>query len=1034
MTKAPNFPIVGIGASAGGVSAMEGLFRGIPANCGMAFVIVTHLSPDRDSMLHKVVGRYTDIPVIVAEDGMEIRPDTVHVMPPGVILKVADRRLKLLQPGNPKRERNPIDIFFAALAEDHGEYTVGIVLSGGDSDGTLGVKVIKEHGGLTMAQTPDDWGPQHPDMPQSAIGTGIVDVAVPAAEMGAKLVEFGRSFHLLDALEDDDDRAAEQGLRRLQDEIYAILRSHSGHDFSGYKVKTFLRRVRRRMQLTQKLSIEAYLELLRASSDEVGALFRDLMINVTNFFRDPEAFRMLEDTIIPQLFAGRDAHDTIRIWVPGCATGEEVFSIGMLMREHLDRMTSAPRVQIFATDIDDDALSVARTARYPEPLLAGISTERRKRFFTNDGSSFVLAKSVRDLCIFSAHSVIRDPPFSRMDMVSCRNLLIYFGPDVQKQVIPTFHYSLKPGGFLFLGTSESVGPHGDLFVPVDKKHRIFKAREHSVPARPPMHLSASSATGYLSNNDQRVRRTISSTLRQAVETQVLERFAPAHVVVNAEGDIVYFSARTGRYLEPPPGMPSRQLFAMARGSLRLELRSALREAVEGRRTIIRQAVAMEEEDDRIQLLTLTVEPMAGRGEAEPLFLVLFEPVGPSQPRLEAYRLRHTDGAGLEDLERELRDTRERLQSTVEEYETALEELKSSNEELMSVNEEAQSANEEMEASKEEMQSLNEELNTINTELVLKIEELDRTNTDLKNLFESTRIATVFLDIKLVIRSFTPAASSFFNLLPSDVGRPLTDLSTRLDYPQLRAHIDEVFTSGRMIEHQLSRDSQGHHYLVRLIPYRDEVERIQGVVVTFVDVTILAEAEAYQRVLIGELNHRVKNVLAVTISMASQTLKGATSVQAYGATLNGRLHAMARSYNMLSRENWKEISVREIVRQELEPFGMDRINLTGDDIQLPPLQGLSLGLVIHELVTNAVKYGALSVDTGEVAVDWSWSQTLFKLHWQEQGGPEPVAPESDGFGLALVKGEIEYRLGGRIDARFLTEGLDLHLSFPLDRGD
>ncbi|MER8433645.1 CheR family methyltransferase [Mesorhizobium caraganae] len=1031
MKKLPRFPIVGIGASAGGIAAMEGFFRGMPSAGGMAFVVVTHLSPERESLLHEVIARYTGIPVRVAEDGMDIHPNTVYVMPHNAILTIENSSLKLRQPNSVSRERKPIDIFFSALAEDQGEYSVGVVLSGGDSDGTLGVKAIKEHGGLTLAQLSDESGPINPDMPRSAIGSGLIDIAISADEMGAKLIEFAHSFELLDELEADDGKAGALKLRKAQEEIYAILRCHSGHDFSGYKAKTFLRRVRRRMQITQNTAIEPYLDLLRSNAEEVRLLFRDLLINVTNFFRDTDAFKTLEETVIPKLFEGRGANDTIRVWVPGCATGEEVFSIGMLMREHMDTLSAVPRIQIFATDIDDAALGVARSARYPESLLAGVSPERRERFFSNDGTSFVLTKGIRDLCIFSAHSVIRDPPFSRMDMVSCRNLLIYFGPDVQKQVIPTFHYSLKPGGYLFLGTSESISQHADLFAPVDKKQRIFKAREHTAPARLPILLNAAPASNFSSANDTHARRGLSYSLRQTVEAQVLERFAPAHVVVNSDGDVVYYSVRTGKYLEPPQGVPSRQLLTMARSGLRLELRGALREAAEGRRTVVREAIAIEEDEDRVQFVTLTIEPLADRSSGEPLFLVLFEPMGPSQPRAEALKRREPTASGIADFERDLRDMRERLQSTIEEYETALEELKSSNEELVSVNEEAQSSNEELEASKEEMQSLNEELNTINAELVSKIEDLDRANSDLKNLFESTQIATVFLDTKLVIRSFTPAASSFFNLLPTDIGRPLTDLASRLDYPHLRDHIAQVFKAGEMIEHQLPRDSDGVHYLVRLIPYRNSVRKIQGVVVTFVDVTTMAEAEAHQRVLISELNHRVKNMLAVTVSIASQTLKNAPSPEAFAEALIGRLRAMARAYGVLSRESWKEASVEEIVRQEVEPFGLERINTTGEDIRLKPQQGLSLGMVIHELATNAGKYGALSMPGGMVSVTWSESDQGFQLDWSESGGPAVSPPEKTGFGLSLVKGEIEYRLGGNFETSFGSDGLSLRIGFPFD---
>ncbi len=1028
MSSAQKFPIVGVGASAGGIPAMEGFFKGLTRDCGMAFVVVTHLNPERESLLHEVIGHYTDMKVVVAEDDLTLETGVVYVMPHNAILTIADGRLKLRRPDSALRERKPIDIFFSALAKDQGEHAVGVVLSGGDGDGTLGVKAIKERGGLTLAQASDGSGPRNPDMPRSAISSGLIDLAVSAEEMGGKLVEFARSFDLLEGLEQRVENGDDGSVKAAKQEIYSLLRTQSGHDFSGYKTKTFLRRVRRRMQLAQITTMEDYVERLRKDPAEVMALFRDLLINVTNFFRDAEAFEALQREVIPKLFEGRGASDAVRVWVPGCATGEEVYSIAILLRERMDELSVVPRVQIFATDIDEAALGVARTARYPEAMLEGVSEERRHRFFTSDGTSCVVTKDVRELCIFSPHSVIRDPPFSRMDLVSCRNLLIYLGHEIQSRIIPTFHYAMKPGGFLFLGTSESISQHGDLFATVDKKHRIFQAREHAGPTpRLPM-LIANGLTGGTQVAEGGRARTASYPLRQAVEAQVLERFSPAHVVVNGEGDVVYYSAKTGKYLEAAPGAPTRQLMTMARRGLRLDLRSALREAMENRGMVVRENIAVDEEDDRVQFVDLTVEPLAERGNGEPLFLVLFDPRGPARDRAELSRAEEMPD-GTADLERELRDTRERLQSTIEEYETALEELKSSNEELVSVNEEAQSTNEELEASKEELQSLNEELNTINTELSGKVEELDRANNDLKNLFESTQIATVFLDRKLVIRNFTPAASTFFNLLQADIGRPLTDLSTQVVYPELKRHIAGVFKSGEMIEHQIARDENGKHYLVRIIPYRDGDSRIEGVVVTFVDVTSLAEAEEHQRVLISELNHRVKNMLSVVMSIASHTLETAPSPEAFNAALNGRLHAMSRAYGLLSRENWKEVSIVELARQELEAFGMERFEVDGPDVRLKPQQGLSFGMVLHELATNAAKYGALSAPDGRVLIGWSKEDGRLSATWRECDGPSVKAPDGKGFGLSMLTGEIGYRLGGDVETLFHKDGLEVRFSFP-----
>ncbi|MER8850177.1 PAS domain-containing protein [Mesorhizobium australicum] len=1032
-TRSIKFPIVGIGASAGGIPAMEGFFKGITDRPGMAFVIITHLSPKRNSLLHEVIDRYTEMPVVVVEDGVAVEPDHVYVMPENVTLVIENGVLHLRRPNGLTQERKPIDIFFSALAEDQGEYAVGVVLSGGDSDGTLGAKAIKERGGLTVAQAPDGYGPRNPDMPQSAIASGLIDVAVPAEEIGAKLEAYARGFDTLDGLtNEEDDHTAD--IDKVREQIYGILRSHSGHDFSGYKTKTFLRRIKRRMQIAQIQSISAYIDWLKKDPREVMNLFRDLLINVTNFFRDPDAFELLEQKIIPRLFEGKTATDTVRVWVPGCATGEEVFSIGILLREHMETLSAVPRVQIFATDIDEPALAVARAARYPEALMQGLSPERKQRFFNGDGESYVISNEIRELCIFSPHSVIRDPPFSRMDLVSCRNLLIYFGPAIQSRVLPVFHYSLKPGGYLFLGTSESVGQHENLFATVDKKHRLFQAREHASPhIRLPALIGDVPSGVFPAETAGLKKGTIGYPLRQAVEAQVLERFAPPHVLVNAEGDVVYYSARTGRYLEAPQGIPSRQLLTMARRGLRLDLRAALREATTTRRTVVRDNLAVEEDDERVQPIRLTIEPLAERGNGEPLYLVLFEPSGPTMARSdEDDGSRDSDSTA--DLERELRDTRERLQSTIEEYETALEEVKSSNEELVSVNEEAQSTNEELEASKEEMQSLNEELNTINAELTSKIEELDHANSDLRNLFESTDIATIFLDRSLVVRTFTPAASSFFSLRPSDVGRPLTDLSSQLDYPELKQHIDKVFETGEILNHHLARDSRGLFHMVRINPYRDKGNRIQGVVVTLVDVTTLARAEEHQQVLISELNHRVKNMLAVIASIANRTRDSSDTKEEFAEALIGRLHAMSRAYGLLTRERWKEASVKELLHQELEPFGIERIELDGDDVRLGPQQGLSLSMAIHELATNAAKYGALSKPRGRIGVRWAMDGDNFTLGWREKDGPPVKEPLNNGFGLNLLKGEIGYRLGGQVDTSFRKDGLDVQIAFSANHKD
>jgi two-component system CheB/CheR fusion protein len=1036
-----SFPIVGIGASAGGVDALEGFFRGMPENPGLACVVVTHLNPERESLLHEIIARYTDMPVHTAADGTLVAINSVHVLPADALLGIENGRLQVKCPQTLTRERKPIDIFFGALAKDQGEYAAAVVLSGGDGDGTLGVKAVKERGGLTMAQTANGHGPAHPSMPNSAIASGLIDFAIPAGEMGARLVEFARSLEMLETTPASGLKAdSDQALDDARQEIYAIIHNQIGHDFAGYKAKTFLRRVQRRMQIEQIETIGGYLERLRQDPKEVNALFRDLLINVTNFFRDAAAFEKLAELVIPKLFEGRGANETVRVWIPGCATGEEVFSIAILLREHMDGLTAIPRVQVFATDIDEHALAVARAARYPEALLDSVTPERRRRFFIADGGGYVLSKDVRDMCIFSPHSVIRDPPFSRIDLVSCRNLLIYFGTEVQSQVIPTFHYALRQGGYLFLGTSENVSQYSDLFTSLDKKQRLFRKRDDGASlVRLPMSISGPRPATFAHAMPRPRGPLAGIALRQAVETQVLERFAPPHVVATREGDVVYYSARTGKYLEPAAGVPTRHLLNMARKGLRLDLRAVFREAVETDRTVIRQGLEIESDDGRVQMVTLTVEPIIEQRDEEPLFLVLFTDEGPAISR-EAAAMRGTrppDGETFH-LERELREARERLQSLVEEYETALEELKSSNEELVSVNEELQSTNEEMEASKEELQSLNEELHTVNAELNGKIEALDAANSDLQNLFESTEIATVFLDRKLVIRTFTPAVTRVFNILPSDRGRPLTDLSSKVPVPTLADDVRRVLATGNKIERRIDRDGGSTHFLMGVFPYRNSDTRIDGVVVTFIDVTTLTQAEANERGLIAELNHRVKNMLTVVIAIAEQTLRAAPEPDAFTAAFVPRLHAMARSYELLSRDNWKSASLDELARQALAPFGLERTTIEGPKIMLDPKRAISVSMILHELATNASKYGALSDGDGGVATGWSLTRddgiSRLSLTWLDRDGPQVDVPSKRGLGLRLIERETAYTLGGIAQFEFPPTGFKATIAFDLPSTD
>ena len=877
--SAPPFPVVGIGASAGGLRALENFFQPMPPAPGMAFVIITHLAPDRKSLLTEILARHTRLKVEVARDHQPVEKDNVYILPPGAILTIADGLLRLEPVDVVDHQRKPIDIFFSSLARDQGEYAVGVVLSGSGADGVLGVKAIKEHGGVTLAQASDSSGPGFSGMPDSAIASGLVDFAIPVDAMASKLIENLRSFDAFEALvrsprENNDDRAVAEA----REAIYAILFSQTGHDFSGYKTRTFMRRVQRRMQARQCEAIEDYVAYLRENPDEATLLFRDLLINVTSFFRDKDAFAALEQTVIPRLFEKKGAADWVRVWAPGCATGEEAVSIAILLREHMTKLRLAPRVTIFATEVDEAALNTARAGRYPEALMEGVSRERRQRFFTADPGGYIVAKDVRDLCVFSAHDILRDPPFSRMDLISCRNLLIYFNAQAQGQMFPVFHYALRPHGFLFLGMSESIGRFTDLFAPLDKKHCLFQARDTGSPTRMPLHANKWRPASFGIHLPRADGARSGSQLRQSVELRVLDQFAPPHVVVNEEGDIVYFSSRTGKWLEASPGAPTRQLLTMARKGLRLELRGALREAIETRRAAKRRNLKVEAEDGGVELISLIVEPLSDSIGDRRLFLVLFDEQGraPSAEDVAAKTGDPADGAAT--FEGELRDTRDRLQSTIEEYETTLDELKSANEELVSLNEEMQSSNEELESSKEELQSLNEELQTVNHELSDKVEELDRANSDLRNVFVSTQIATVFLDQNLVIRSFTPSASELFNIIPTDAGRPLTDLVTKLDYPDLQADIRKVLETGTLMERRVCKNGvEPVYYIARLTPYYDTAGKISGVVAALIDVSSLARSEEYVRELHAD---RLNSMAEMATGLAHELNQPLSAIATY----------------------------------------------------------------------------------------------------------------------------------------------------------
>jgi len=1017
---ASDLPIVGIGASAGGIEALEQFFKAVPADSGMAFVVVTHLSPDRDSMLPDILSRSARMRVVDAREDEKVEADHVYVLPAGAILTIREGRLRLRHTGAAERERTPIDVFFNSLAEDQAEHAIGVVLSGGGSDGTLGLKAIKEHGGLTIAQGSNVTRPRFAEMPLSAVASGFVDLELPVENIPERIIAYVRNWSAFDAERPTDALAA----------IHNLLRTRTGHDFSDYKERTFQRRIQRRMQVVQTTKLEAYAQRLETQPDEVHALFRDLLIGVTDFFRDPEAFRALEAMVIPKLFEEKGADNEIRVWVTGCSTGEEAYSIAILLREHLEKLAAAPKVQIFATDIDENAMGIARAARYQASVVKEVSPERLRRFFVHEAGTYRVAKELRDMCIFSTHSVIRDPPFSRLDLISCRNLLIYLKPVLQGQIVPLFHYSLRPGGYLFLGTSENLSRQSELFVSIDRKNRIFRRRD--LVARPPLPLRQFLPNSRHEPAEQEAGRNSSlhrpDALRGIVNT-VVEQFAPAFVIADESGQALYFSPGTGKYLQPAAGPPNRDVVAMARAGLRVDLRAAIHRAKETGRRVVRDRIAVQV-NGGTQTVSLAVEPIkAGNEFAYGIVFVDRDQVR-SEREANLAQPENVD-ATVRQIELELQETRERLQSTIEELETANEEFRSSNEELLSVNEELQSTNEELETSKEELQSVNEELQTVNNELSMKIDELDRANSDLNNLFQSTQIATIFLDRDLSIRSFTPAVSRLFSLIPGDRGRPLADIVSRLDYPQLDQDMRQVSAGGEVVERSIAMKEEKGHFLARILPYRAAHNEIDGVLLTFVDVTNIAAAEEQQKVLTAELSHRVKNTLAVVSSMAERTLPEGEPK----ADLIGRFHALGHTHDLLSDAGWTEAGLRELVLAELAPHTTGdeaNVEVNGPPVMLKPQAALFLALVIHELTTNAAKYGALSAAGGRIEIAWTIAgnrPSRLELTWTEQGGPKIEELPRSGFGTELIERGIRFELQGEAKLEVVGGGLRCRIVIP-----
>lgn len=1151
--------IVGIGASATSFASLQRLFAHLPRESGLAYVVV--LKSDDSLPPKKVLESLSQLSGLkggLASDGVALEAECFYLGPPEAKVTFEDGHLRLAASAGKPGTRGTIDTLLVSLAEENGERAIGITLAGLGSDGVLGSATLKEAGGLAIVEAIP--GADVENDTHSAVG--IADFALSADAIPEQIVSYAR--HLAATSGGPDVQIPKADAVQYLPKIAATLRNRTSHDFHGYKPNTFLRRVQRRMHVVQITSIEDYVERLRTDQEEIDHLFQDLLIGVTQFFRDPQEFEVIEKQVVPQLFAGKTGTDQVRIWVLGCSTGEEAYSLAIILREYMATLDVVPHVQIFATDIDNRALALARGGRFSDAIAKDVSPERLSRWFVREGDTYTVHKDLREMCLFSAHNIIKDAPFSRIDLISCRNLLIYLNTDLQSRVIPLFHFALKPGGYLFLGPSENVTRHPKLFAPIDRKHRIFKRLETVTRVLPEFPLTAPSEAPRAAPGAAARPRPINGVLGKRAE-RIAERYAPAYVIIDGEHEVLHFSGRTGRYLDPSSGAANLNLLSLIHRDLRLDLRTALHKA-ESQNEVVKVEKLRLGGNGAAQWVTLIVEPTQAIPDQVASYVVLFQDGGPaSDPESPlvvengAQRDEH-----VQRLEADLRLTKERLQATIEELESTNEELKSSNEEYQSINEELQSANEELETSKEELQSVNEELQTVNGELGHRVNELAKINSDLKNLLESTQIATIFLDNDLRVRNFTPVASELFYLLDTDVGRPIAHIGARVTYPELQDDVRKVLRTLSVVEREVSNPELDTSFLVRVLPYRSIDNFIAGAVLTFMDVTATARAEKAllisdarfklilesstdyaiiatdkegkitawnsgaqnifgwsaaevlgrsadliftpedrqagkpreemqiadaenraaderwhvrkdgsrlwgsgmmtpmrdgelsgylkilhdrtgerssverQKLLLAELQHRVRNILAVVRSLATRTLDTSQTLQDFSENFDGRLATLARTQNVLTRTSDVAVDLGELVRDELLSVGVrdgEQALVDGPVVRLRQSAAETFALAIHELTTNALKYGALSRPEGRLSVAWRVFNTSagarLSLEWQEQGvAAMDVSPKRSGFGRDLIEQGLPYELGAATSLEFRAGGLRAAIEIPL----
>ncbi|MGB7874286.1 MAG: chemotaxis protein CheB, partial [Anaerolineales bacterium] len=830
--ESQSFPIVGIGASAGGLEALELFLANVPENSGMAFVIVQHLDPNHKGMLVELLQRGTSMKVAQVKDRTHVKPDCVYVIPPNKDMSILRGTLHLLDPVAPRGLRLPIDFFFRSLADDQKEHSIGVILSGMGSDGTLGLRAIKEKAGVVFVQ--DLSSAKFDGMPRSAIEARLADVIAPVEELPDKISTFLRHAPLI----------AQPGLAKIDrsnsglEKVIILLRSHTGHEFSLYKNTTLYRRIERRMGIHQIDKIATYVRFLQTNPQELDLLFRELLIGVTSFFRDPEAWQQLKDEVFPALFDQGKSAQVLRAWVPACSTGEEAYSLAILFKEALEELEPNNNIslQIFATDLDQHAIEKARAGVFPANISSDVPANRLERYFVKVQQGFQVSKSIREMVIFAPQNIIMDPSFTKLDLLSCRNLLIYLKPELQKKLLPLFHYSLNPGGYLFLGSAETIGNFTNLFAPLAGKTRLYRRLETA------SHLDTMDfPTSFHAPQPAESVRPMKpvANLQALADTLLLQKYSPAAVLTNEQGDILYISGRTGKYLEPAAGKANWNILVMVREGLRYTLTSAFQKALREKETVKLENLVVGINGGK-QFVNVAIEPLDEHNGLAGTVMIVFTDVA-AQPPAEKTGKGGEESAQLAKLKQALAQAHQEVQSIREGMQSSQEELKSANEEMQSANEELQSTNEELTTSKEELQSMNEELHTVNQELQTRLDELSRVNNDMKNLLDSTDIATLFLDNSLCVRRFTSETSKITRLIPADIGRPITDIASALLYPKLADDAREVLRTLVKTKRQINTPD-GSWFEARILPYRTLENMIDGVVITFMEITASKKLE------------------------------------------------------------------------------------------------------------------------------------------------------------------------------------------------